>query len=243
MSKKNIFLLLMVCLVGLSSVWSVQIQWFGQAAFLFTAKDGTKIITDPYEPKGFGGAVNYSTITIKADGVTVSHDHADHNDVSSLPGKPSVIKSAGYSQINNVSIQGIESFHDDQQGKARGKNLIFVYSIDSLRICHLGDLGQKLTQDQIKQILKKGPIDVLLIPAGGVYTLDSSKLSDVIAQINPRITIPMHYKTDQIKIPLRPVDDFLKSQKNVTRLGSSTLRISNAILPASNKIYVLIPSN
>jgi hypothetical protein len=146
----------------------MKIKWYGHAAFLITSDRGFKIITDPYEPGGFGGAISYGKIQDKADVVLVSHDHADHNYVEGLPGQPRVIKGTGLHRVADLEIRGIGSYHDERKGSERGQNTIFCFTIDGLKVCHLGDLGYVPTEQEAKQI---GPVDLLFLPIGGVYTV------------------------------------------------------------------------
>lgn len=240
------FYLLPLLILGLGRVQPVQgleIQWYGQAAFLFKSDNGIKLITDPYQPDGFGEKFRYSAIKDSADIVTVSHEHADHNGVSSISGNPFILRSLGTQTVKNIPITGIASNHDKAGGTLRGKNTIYCFTIDKLRICHLGDLGEIPNAKKIREIQKEGPFDILLAPVGAVYTLEPDEMKSVIQQLNPRVVIPMHYKTTKMDLPLLPVEKFLAGQKNVTRLKASTWSITRKTLPAEKGIMVLDPSN
>ena len=145
----------------------MKVKWLGHASFAITADDGTCIVTDPYEPGGFGGAIGYGPITEKADVVTVSHDHADHNYVAGVPGAPTVLKGAGAHEARGIDFKGLETAHDSSGGAERGSNVIFTFTMDDIVVCHLGDLGHRLTADQIDAI---GEVDLLLIPVGGRWS-------------------------------------------------------------------------
>ncbi len=119
------------------------IKFLGHATFLITSEDGVRIITDPYESGGYGGALRYGPITDEADIVTVSHDHADHNYVAGVPGNPVVVTES--TEVGGISFQVIDSYHDDAQGAERGPNRIFCFQVDGIRVCHLGDLGHLLS--------------------------------------------------------------------------------------------------
>ena len=116
------------------------------------------MITDPYEPSGFGGAIGYGGIPDEADIVLVSHDHADHNYVQGLRGKPQTITGKGDHRVKGLEITGIPSYHDENKGTERGPNTIFCFQIDGLRLCHLGDLGHVPNEQEAKQI---GLVDLL----------------------------------------------------------------------------------
>jgi len=163
----------------------------------------TVIVTDP-----FSKDIGLKPIRCEADIVTVSHDHYDHNNTSSLRGSPFIINGPGEYEFKGVAIRGINSFHDEKEGRDRGLNTLFVMEVEGIRICHLGDLGQKELTD--KQIELLGEIDILMIPVGGIYTIGSEKAINIINQIEPKIVIPMHYKIPNLTIKLQGVDTFLK---------------------------------
>jgi len=212
------------------------IEWLGHSSFLIISANGTKIITDPYEPGAFGGALNYKPIGIPPDIVTVSHNHADHGYTEGLPNHFSLVSQAGSRNVHGIDFKGVESYHDTAQGALRGMNIIFVMNIDSIRVCHLGDQGQELSPQQIEQL---GEIDILLIPVGGYYTIGPAEATRVIARLNPRIVIPMHFKTDKVELPILPVDNFLQGKENVRILDSSRLEITRETLPDQCEIVVL----
>lgn len=180
----------------------MKIIWHGHSCFKIVTKN-TVIITDP-----FSKDIGLKPPRCEANVVTISHDHYDHNNSSALRGTPFVIDSPGEYELKEVAILGINSFHDAKQGKERGLNTIFVIGTEDVRICHLGDFGQnELTAEQVEKL---GEIDILMIPVGGVYTIDSEKAAAVINQIEPKIVIPMHYKIPNLNIKLQGVDPFLK---------------------------------
>jgi len=191
------------------------VKWLGHACFLIISKDGVRIITDPY---AVGGDINYSPIKESADIVVVSHEHADHNNVSAVRGKPEVVQGSGTKTAKGIQFRGIATYHDTSQGKERGRNTVFCFSIDNIKLCHLGDLGHLLSPEQIKEI---GDIDMLFIPVGGFYTVDAAEASQVCDQLNPRVIIPMHFKTPKCAYPITGVEDFLKGKKDVRRVDSS----------------------
>jgi len=211
----------------------MRIKWLGLASFLITTDNGTKIVTDPYQT---GGELAYGEIRESADIVTVSHDHFDHNNVSAIQGKPEVLKKPGQFEVKGIAFQGIASLHDDVGGKARGKNNIFCLDADGMRICHLGDLGHGLRDEHISRI---GSVDILLIPVGGVYTIDAKMATVVCEQLKPKIVIPMHYRDGKCNFPIATVDDFLKDKENVRRLNSSDMEIRKKELQATTEIVVM----
>jgi len=214
----------------------MRIEWFGHASFLIESEEGIRIITDPYEPGSYDGAVGYSDIGVQADIVTVSHKHFDHNYIQAVPGAEVVDKPKKY-KIKEVKIQGIASFHDDSRGSKRGGNIIFVFSIDGMKLAHLGDLGH--IPDDIS--LLKG-LDIVFIPVGGVFTLDAEKAGELIDLIKPKIVIPMHFKTEKLKFDIDGVDKFLRGKSKVKRLGNSVLNVDKNSLSEETEVFVLTPS-
>jgi len=213
----------------------MKIKWNGHASFTITARDGTVIITDPYEPGGFDGAIMYEKIPGKADIVTVSHDHGDHNYVGGLEGKPEVIQGTG--SAKGISFRGVKTYHDPSEGKERGPNTILIFEVDGIKLCHLGDLGHKLSDDEIKEI---GEVDILLLPIGGTFTIDPKEASDALNALKPKIAIPMHYKTPKCGFPLAPLDDFLQGKAEpVVSVDDSKMEITKEDLPQKLEIHIL----
>lgn len=215
------------------------IRWLGHASFLIISSNGTKIITDPYEPGAFGGSIGHKPIEIAPDIVTVSHHHADHGYVEGLPNHFTVISKPGTVTIKGVEFRGIAAYHDTSQGAQRGANLIVVMNVDGVRVCHLGDLGHELPPHQIEQI---GHVDVLLIPIGGTFTIDASQAHRVIERINPKIAIPMHYKTNKITLPIAGLEDFVAREEAVRHAQSSEIELTKDSLPSQLEIIILSPA-
>lgn len=214
----------------------MRIRWLGHSALLLTAADGTSIITDPYLPGSFNGAIKYGPIRETADAVTVSHHHEDHDGVSHLPGKPKALQGKGTFKAGSVSISGFETFHDANEGAGRGRNTVFVFEADGMRVCHCGDLGHVLTAQQAAAV---GKVDVLLVPVGGTFTVDAGAAHKVAEQIAAKVTIPMHYKTDKLGFDIAGVDGFVQGKANVKRVGSPEVELSADKLPAKPEIWVL----
>ena len=225
-----------------SSVSAVKVQWLGQSVFYITSKSGIHILTDPYKYHAFSGALQYGAITSPADIITISHNHDDHNGWEGIPGKPVIISTSGIFTAQNIIFSGVTVFHDKEQGANRGMNIVYSFTVDHVRFCHLGDLGHQLTRLQTREITKDGPIDVLLIPAGGKYTLEPTETETVINALNPKIVIPMHFKTAKTNIPLQPIDTFLRNKKNVISRFTSSIEITDKSLPKERQISVLQPA-
>ena len=197
----------------------MKIKWLGHASFMITSDDGTTIITDPYTP---GGPLNYGEIKESADVVTVSHEHFDHNNVAAVQGNPTVIKDAAPVEVKGIKFSGVDTYHDDAGGSARGSNVIFCFEVDGVKVCHLGDLGHPLSNEQAAAI---GSADIVLAPVGGNYTIDAKVATDVCAGLSPKVILPMHYNNERCSgFPVAGVDDFIQGKDGVTRSDSS-LRI------------------
>lgn len=214
----------------------MKLKWLGHACFLIVSEEGVRIITDPYE---VGGGINYSPINETADIVVVSHGHGDHSNILAIKGKPEVVKGSGVKKVKGIEFKGIATYHDERKGAQRGTNTIFCFAVDNIRICHLGDLGHELTPEQAREI---GEVDILLLPVGGFYTIDADMAAKVADRLNPRIIVPMHFKTPKCDYPITKVDDFLKGRKNVRRLETSEVELTAKDLPATTETMVLKPA-
>ena len=179
----------------------MKIQYLGHSCFKLTESTGTTIITDPY--KGIGYELPKG---LKADAVTVSHSHFDHNHVKAIGGHPRVLDKEGFYELPGVEITGIKSYHDNQGGRQRGENIIYKFRMDGLEVCHLGDLGEECSSELLEMIL---PVNILLIPVGGTYTVDAELAKEYVDRIMPEIVIPMHYKTRSLNLDLDKADAFL----------------------------------
>jgi len=163
------------------------------------------VILDPFSPSYTGLKL---PANLSADIVTVSHQHEDHNFLTGVSGQPFVVDMAGEYEIGGLSIDGVDSDHDQQGGAERGHNLMFRLGFSDLVVTHLGDLGGAL---EAKQLERLAGTDILLVPVGGHYTLDAKRAIEAINQIEPKIVIPMHYQLPGLKFDLNTVDDFVKA--------------------------------
>jgi len=214
----------------------MKVKYYGHASFKLTTDKGVRIILDPYESGAFGGGLTYGKITDEADLVLTSHDHADHNHVADIKGKFTRIDKEGAYDVAGIKIQAIPCFHDPSQGKERGKNLIFVVEADGLRVTHAGDLGHALDAAAVRKL---GSVDVLLLPVGGFYTIDASEATRVMNDVKPKVTIPMHFKTDKCGFPIATVDDFTAGKPRVQTLNTSEAEFTRDKLPKDPEIIVL----
>lgn len=181
----------------------MDIRYLGHSSFLIKTKNGT-IVCDPYVSKDPQLGLKFPK-GIAADIVTISHDHSDHNGVANIEGNPFVLKEPGEYEIKEMNFFGIQSFHDEKEGQERGKNVMFLIEVEGISVCHLGDLGHKLTSDQVNDL---NEVDILMIPVGGKYTIDAKTAVEVVNQIEPKIVIPMHYQDPEVSLELESVDTF-----------------------------------
>ncbi len=214
----------------------MKVRWLGHASFLITSEKGTRIITDPYESGGFGGSVKYGPIKEEADIVVVSHDHADHNYLGDIKGSPQVVRGAGTHRVGEIELKGVPAHHDTSLGRERGNITMTVFTVDGIRVCHVGDLGHQPTDQQLADL---GLVDVLLVPVGGFYTIDATEATHLVERMAPRVVIPMHFRTDKCLFPISDVEDFLKGKTTVRRPGASEIEIKKETLPAQVEIVVL----
>lgn len=217
----------------------MRIQYLAHASFLITTSAGTRIVTDPFDPKIYTQELYYREFNEPADIVTISHEHGDHCGIRVVKGSPVVIKGNGKFIADKVEFLGVATYHDESHGEQRGKNTVFVIRVDGLRIAHLGDLGHVLTADQAVEI---GAVDVAFIPVGGYYTIDVAKAEKVSEQLKAKIVIPMHYKTDRIELPIVGVDEFTRGKDNVIYKDDSILDVTAGSMPDIRQIVVLKPA-
>jgi L-ascorbate metabolism protein UlaG (beta-lactamase superfamily) len=213
-----------------------KITWAGQACFHISTSPSkdvqADIVIDPY------GDIGLKLPSLFADVVLISHSHPDHNNSKAVKSDPFVIDSPGEYEIKGVFVRGIDSWHDDVEGKERGKNTIYTIEAEDMRLCHLGDLGQKeLTNDQLEKI---GVVDILMIPVGGVYTIDASQAVKIISQIEPKIVIPMHYALPKLTVELEGVEKFLKAMGKNAAEPADKLTIKASALPKEGQTEIII---
>ena len=207
----------------------MEITWLGHSCFRLRGSEAT-VITDPYAPD-----LGYTLGKPKADIITVSHQHSDHNYVQGIP-NARVISGPGEYEISNVLVIGTATYHDDAQGAQRGKNTVYLIEMDDVTVCHLGDLGHVLTSEQTEEL---DNVDVLLIPVGGVYTIDARLAAEVVRQLDPKVVIPMHYKTPVVTLELEPVDRFLRELGVSNLEPSPKLSVTKSNLPDRLQVHLL----
>jgi L-ascorbate metabolism protein UlaG (beta-lactamase superfamily) len=222
---------------------TVTIRWHGQSFFEIESSKGTRIAIDPHAIEGYGRT------NVAADLILISHEHNDHNQAEVIRNHERAkiihgLKGAGNRAVWNpvdetfrdVHIRTVGTYHDPVEGMQRGKNTVFIIEVDGLHIVHLGDLGHLLTPKQVREI---GPVDVLMIPVGGVYTIYGDEAKKVVEQLKPRqYVLPMHYGTKAFE-DLLPIDVFLEDQTNVKKYLSNKISVDSNFKPAEPVTAVL----
>ncbi len=213
----------------------MEIQYIGHASFRIKGKNGS-VICDPYDPKATG----LKFPKISADIVTISHNHPDHNNTYGVADKILVIVGPGEYEIKGIKVMGLSTFHDGSSGKERGKNTIYRIDIDRVSVVHLGDIGHRLSDTQIDKL---GNVDILLIPVGGVYTINPSEAAVIVSQLEPKVIIPMHYKradlSDKTFGKLADVNLFLKELGKTNIEPMAKFVTTREKLPSEAMVVVL----
>ena len=208
----------------------MDISWLGHSCFRIKGVHAT-VITDPYSPD-----LGYSLGKPTARIVTVSHQHPGHSYVQGIGGEPKLVAGPGEYEISGVLIIGMATFHDGEEGRKRGKNTAYLMEVDEVSVCHLGDLGHVLTTEQVAEI---GNVDVLLLPVGGVSTINASMAAEVVRELEPKAVVPMHYKTEALNRELEPVGRFLKEMGVKEVSSTPKLSFTKANLPISTQVFLL----
>ena len=219
------------------------LTWYGQSCFLLESAGGARIVMDPI-PTNIG---YLPPADLRADAVTISHEHPDHTNLALLQGKPRVLRGLtadrkGWMKIDekvkDIAVRTVGVYHDTKRGADLGLDTVFIFEIGGVRIAHLGDLGHPLTDQQISAI---GSVDVVLVPVGGASTIDAQEATHIVDQIRPRlIVIPMHFKTDAVTIKeLAPVDAFVAGRPNVRREKANRIAITGLRYKPSAEVVVL----
>ena len=212
----------------------MKITWLGHSSFKLEESTGTTVVTDPYHPY-----VGYEMPEVTADIVTVSHGHKDHNHLEAVKGNPEVLNHAGAYDISGVHILARRTYPDSKNGAARGENLVFKFRMDGVDICHMGDIGEECNAMLVESL---APVNVLMIPVGGTYTIDAEQAKEFVDRIMPDVVIPMHYKTRDCAFDIARLNEFLDlfDDEDVVYTESDTVEFDRADFDGeSTKVYVL----
>jgi L-ascorbate metabolism protein UlaG (beta-lactamase superfamily) len=208
----------------------LDITWLGHSCFRIKGKEAV-IITDPVDP-----ATGYAAGKVKGDIISISHMHKGHSYIECLESDYKVIKGPGEYEIKGVFINVFSSFHDSKEGNERGKNNIFLFEIDGITICHLGDIGHVIPSNLTEELSDVG---ILLIPIGGISTIDGSIAADIVRNLSPKIVIPMHYKTPEEIKEIESLEKFLKKMGIKEIVAQPKLTVNRSTLPLTTQVILL----
>ena len=183
----------------------MKLEWIGHACFRLTAKDGTVVITDPYDE-----SVGIEMLPLEADLITMSHEHHDHSETRMIMGSPRIARGTQEASAGSVTARAVGSYHDGERGLRRGPNAIRIFAIDGLKVVHMGDQDCMPDDDVLAAI---ADADVMMIPAGGTYTVDAQGAKAIVERTRPKCVIPMHVKTKRCPYPIAPVTPFLAAME------------------------------
>lgn len=210
------------------------LNWYGQTCFRIQEKIGNEmvtIVTDPFD-KNSGLKIP----RLEADILTISYDHPSHNNIEAVKGSPYLIKAAGEYDIKGISIDGVDSYFEAKDDKAKDKNIIYRFELDSISLVHLGVLGQELDDKQLEKIASP---DILLIPVGNEIAIGAKRAVEIIARIEPRIVVPMYYKLPGLKDSLETVDKFIK-ELGIKPRQEEKLKVSKKDLPQEETELIIL---
>ena len=193
----------------------MKLTWLGHSCFL-AEQDGYRILLDPYT--GVEGYPPLAERKLRVNKILCSHGHHDHSAADQAEAVP-------FQGDCPFAVRTVKTCHDDQGGALRGENTVHILSAGGVTIAHLGDLGHQLTAEQVRAI---GPLDAVLIPVGGYYTVDAKGARAVCEALDPRCVIPMHYRHAPYGLPVvGGVEDFLAlwPQAEVRRLEGPSLEL------------------
>lgn len=211
----------------------MKIAWHGHSCF--EVHNGLVVVMDPHDGKSIG----IKPPVVKADICLISHDHFDHNCSRIIHGDPAVVREAGERMVKDLKVNGISTFHDEEGGAKRGRNIVFRFEMDGVSFVHLGDLGQELADGEIASL---GRVDVLFIPVGGVFTINSAAARRLVERIRPKVAIPMHFQYGGLSITISPVETFLEGipEESVLRVGNE-IEFTKDELPPQTEFWVFSP--
>lgn len=209
-----------------------EFRWFGHNCVRIRAREAT-VLTDPV-----GRATGYPLPKQTADVVTLSHEHPGHTNLDAVKPPFATVRGPGEYEIHDVFVTGIRTFHDDAKGAERGYNTVYLIELDGLVVCHLGDLGHPLTEEQAEAMAS---LDVLLVPAGGGPVLDPARAAEVVAQLQPKLVIPIQYATPQGDTGLGGLEPFCKELGVEVPPGEEKLVLRKLDLGETMRLVTLLP--
>lgn len=210
------------------------ITWYGQSCFKIQSGD-LVVVIDPFSKE-----IGLTPPRFRTDIAISTHQHPDHNNLESITGEPFIIAGPGEYEVKGAYIHGIQTFHDNKQGAERGLNTIYLIEIEGIRLLHMGDYGEEVGND-VCFIEEVGGVDILMVPVGGIYTIDGLNAAKLTKDVEPRFVIPMHYKISELKSPLNDNAQFLKEMgvKNIEIQEKFTIKKKDIIEEEKTEVVVL----
>jgi L-ascorbate metabolism protein UlaG (beta-lactamase superfamily) len=207
---------------------ALELTYLGHSAFRLRGKDVT-IVTDPHPPE-LGAPMGKPSAHV----VTISHKSPNHSYSQGVAGNPRIVSGPGEYELADTLIAGVATSMEPRVGPT---NTAYVFRVEDMNICHLGDLRDKLTDKQIEEI---GSIDVLLVPVGGGSAIGPAKAATVITQLEPSVVVPMHYRVDGVQADsLEPVDLFCREVGLKDYVPEPKLSVTKGSLTNEVRIVVL----
>lgn len=210
-----------------------EIRWYGHNCFRIRAKEAT-LITDPFGPK-----TGYPPVRQPADIVTLSHEGPGTDGLGGVKGDFKLLRGPGEYEVSGVFITGIRTFRDDAKGAKAGFNTVYLMEIEGMTFCHLGDVGHGVDAEQAESL---PDVDVLMLAAGGV-PLDQAKAAELVSIIEPKLLIPMQFRTDAGDRDREPLDGFLRQVGVAAPEPEDKLSVRSGDLSETMRVAVLRPSN
>jgi L-ascorbate metabolism protein UlaG (beta-lactamase superfamily) len=214
----------------------MELTFHGHACISLRGESGV-VVMDPYKSGSLGGAIGFSPVEVEADWVTISHYHVDHAHVTPALGKPTVVDQSGV--FKGIDFQCRATYHDRFHGTRMGLTTMTAFEFDGLRIAHLGDIGCDLTAADVEAI---GPVDILVFPTGGTYTLGAADAPMVLEALKPRLAIPVHYECEGCRLGLEPVEALESHLSGLHRPIQSRWTSADG-MPSEPSVLVLEPAN
>ncbi len=210
----------------------MKLQYLGHSCFRIISEMGTTVVTDPYK----SSMVGFEMANVRCDVVTVSHHHADHDCTDNIAGNPPIVDEQISCAADDIAVQSFATFHDAERGAKRGANLVFAFVVDGLRIVHMGDIGC-FDEEIARRIFA---CDVLMIPVGGTFTVDAQGAKQWVDSVQPKIVVPMHYRTAEHSFAIDGADKFVAMfpQKDVV-MGGDSLVLDDQPQNDRTKVVVL----
>jgi len=216
----------------------MEITWYGHSCFRLTERGLASVVTDPFDD-----SIGYSTLRLKADVVTVSHEAPGHSNVDAVKGEKRILRGPGEFEIGGVFITGVATRRAEGVPEGKKKmperaiqNTLFLFDFDGLNVAHLGDLNYVPSQQQIESL---GAVDVLLVPVGGGGALTASQAAEMVSLLEPSVVVPMHYKTPEVEVKLDSLNKFLKEMGLSGIKPQDSLKVGHSDLPDETRVVVL----